>query len=123
MWLSTSVSIFLESLSNPTHSKESKMTLILLNTGGKCEDGEECDDILDELENIDDELDETGIIFVTTEDINFAKKTGIKIFPALIFFRNKEPLTYKGKINNSIHVSTNVKSTCTVSLELHKSAV
>lgn len=67
--------------------------------GGKCQDGEDCDDILDELENIDDELDETGIIFVTTEDINFAKKTGIKNFPALVFFRNKEPLTYKGQLS------------------------
>lgn len=65
-------------------------------SGGKCDDGEDCDSILDELENIDDELDETGIIFVTTEDLNFAKKTGIKNFPALVFFRNKDPLTYKG---------------------------
>ncbi|XP_034245365.1 uncharacterized protein LOC117647614 isoform X2 [Thrips palmi] len=71
---------------------------------GKCEDGEDCDDILDELENIDDELDETGIIFVTTEDINFAKKTGIKNFPALVFFRNKEPLTYKGDLEDEDEV-------------------
>ncbi|XP_052121699.1 uncharacterized protein LOC113208203 [Frankliniella occidentalis] len=71
---------------------------------GKCEDGEDCDDILDELENIDDELDETGIIFVTTEDINFAKKTGIKNFPALVFFRNKDPLTYKGDLEDEDEV-------------------
>lgn len=74
--------------------------MIFFVLGGKCEDGEDCDDILDELENIDDELDETGIIFVTTEDINFAKKTGIKNFPALVFFRNKEPLTYKGAFSS-----------------------
>lgn len=65
--------------------------------GGNCEEGEECDNILDELENIDDELDETGIIFVTTEDISLAKKYGIKTFPTLVFFRNKDPLVYKGK--------------------------
>lgn len=35
---------------------------------GACEEGEKCDKILDDLENIDDELDEAGIIFVTTED-------------------------------------------------------
>lgn len=35
---------------------------------GACEEGQKCDKILDELENIDDELDEAGIIFVTTED-------------------------------------------------------
>lgn len=37
---------------------------------GKCEEGEKCDAILDDLENIDDELDEAGIIFVTTEDLS-----------------------------------------------------
>lgn len=64
--------------------------------GGNCEEGDECDNILEELENIDDELDETGIIFVTTEDITLAKKYGIKTFPTLVFFRNKEPLIFKG---------------------------
>lgn len=71
---------------------------------GKCEEGEHCDKILDELENIDDELDETGIIFVTTEDSNIAKKNGIKKFPALVFFRNKEPLVYSGDIEDEDEV-------------------
>lgn len=35
---------------------------------GTCDEGEKCDKILDDLENIDDELDEAGILFVTTED-------------------------------------------------------
>ncbi|XP_054268035.1 uncharacterized protein LOC128989922 isoform X4 [Macrosteles quadrilineatus] len=73
---------------------------------GRCEEGQECDNILEELENIDDELDETGIIFVTTEDTGFAKKQGIKTFPSLIFFRNKEPLTYKGDIEDEDEVLT-----------------
>lgn len=55
---------------------------------------------MDELENIDDELDETGIIFVTTEDTSLAKKYSIKSFPSLIFFRNKEPLIFKGDIED-----------------------
>ncbi|XP_077298088.1 hulk isoform X2 [Arctopsyche grandis] len=71
---------------------------------GKCEEGEHCDNILDELENIDDELDETGIIFVTTEDTTVAKKNGIKNFPALVFFRNKDPLVYKGDIEDEDEV-------------------
>ncbi|CAG9794978.1 unnamed protein product [Diatraea saccharalis] len=71
---------------------------------GNCEEGEECDNILDELENIDDELDETGIIFVTTEDVNLAKKYGIKTFPTLVFFRNKDPLIYKGDIEDEDEV-------------------
>ncbi|RZC33857.1 uncharacterized protein BDFB_002087 [Asbolus verrucosus] len=71
---------------------------------GNCEEGEKCDDILDELENIDDELDETGIIFVTTEDAGLAKKNGIKVFPKLVFFRNKEPLIYSGDIEDEDEV-------------------
>ncbi|KAL1464793.1 hypothetical protein WDU94_004408 [Cyamophila willieti] len=71
---------------------------------GRCEEGDECDNILDELENIDDELDESGIVFVTTEDLNFAKRHGIKTFPSLVFFRNKEPLVYKGDINDEDEV-------------------
>lgn len=51
---------------------------------------------MDELENIDDELDEAGIIFVTTEDVTMAKKHGVKDYPALVFFRNKMPLVFKG---------------------------
>jgi hypothetical protein len=42
-------------------------------------------------------LDETGIIFVTTEDVNLAKKHGIRTFPSLAFFRNKELLMYEGR--------------------------
>lgn len=64
--------------------------------GGRCEEGEKCDNILDGFENIDDELDESGIVFVTTEDQNIAKEYNIKSFPALVFFRNKEPLHYNG---------------------------
>ncbi|KAG5893625.1 hypothetical protein JTB14_006291 [Gonioctena quinquepunctata] len=71
---------------------------------GNCEEGQECDDILDDLENIDDELDENGIIFVTTEDLVMAKKYGIKNFPKLVFFRNKEPLVYTGDLEDEDEV-------------------
>ncbi|KAJ8921399.1 hypothetical protein NQ315_003015 [Exocentrus adspersus] len=71
---------------------------------GNCEEGEKCDKILDELENIDDELDESGIIFVTTEDLVLAKKYNIKSFPKLVFFRNKEPLMYTGDIEDEDEV-------------------
>lgn len=71
---------------------------------GKCDEGQKCDDILEELENIDDELDENGIIFVTTEDLVMAKKYGIKNFPKLVFFRNKEPLVFTGDIEDEDEV-------------------
>lgn len=69
---------------------------------GNCDEGDKCDNILDELENIDDELDENGIIFVTTEDLVLAKKYNIKSFPKLVFFRNKEPLVYS--VNKYFHL-------------------
>ncbi|XP_063985201.1 uncharacterized protein LOC135166658 isoform X2 [Diachasmimorpha longicaudata] len=71
---------------------------------GRCDDGGECEIVLKELENIDDELDETGIIFVTTEDLGVAKKHGIKPLPALAFFRNKEPLVYSGDLEDEDEV-------------------
>uniref|UniRef100_A0A182QYT1 Thioredoxin domain-containing protein n=1 Tax=Anopheles farauti TaxID=69004 RepID=A0A182QYT1_9DIPT len=71
---------------------------------GACEEGEKCDTILDDLENIDDELDEAGIIFVTTEDMATAKKYNIKNLPSLVFFRNKDPLIYSGDLNDEDEV-------------------
>ncbi|XP_014255609.1 uncharacterized protein LOC106670103 isoform X2 [Cimex lectularius] len=71
---------------------------------GRCEEGESCDNILEELENIDDELDESGMVFVTTEDTALAKKHGIKTFPSLFLFRNKEPIQYKGDIEDEDEV-------------------
>ncbi|KAJ8675217.1 hypothetical protein QAD02_011003, partial [Eretmocerus hayati] len=71
---------------------------------GNCDEGDECEKILEELENIDDELDETGIVFVTTEDTGIARKHGIKTLPTLAFFRNKEPLLFKGDIEDEDEV-------------------
>lgn len=71
---------------------------------GDCEEGEKCDKILDDLENIDDELDEAGIIFVTTEELDIAKKYNIKNLPKLVFFRNKDPLVYTGNLDDEDEV-------------------
>ncbi|XP_031616564.1 uncharacterized protein LOC116336680 isoform X9 [Contarinia nasturtii] len=71
---------------------------------GPCEEGDKCDNILDDLENIDDELDEAGIIFVTTEDTVMAKKLNIKLFPQLVFFRNRDPLFFKGDLEDEDEV-------------------
>ncbi|EFX69653.1 hypothetical protein DAPPUDRAFT_202746 [Daphnia pulex] len=67
---------------------------------GPCEDGQKCDSILDQLEEIDDEADEHGIHLVTTEEVELAKRYGIKTFPTLAFFRNQDPLIYKGEIGD-----------------------
>nr|CAG4638530.1 EOG090X0856 [Cyclestheria hislopi] len=67
---------------------------------GPCKDGEKCDSILDKLEEIDDEADDHGIQLVTTEETTVAKRYGISSFPALVFFRNQDPLIYKGDISD-----------------------
>ncbi|XP_059471929.1 uncharacterized protein LOC132194579 isoform X6 [Neocloeon triangulifer] len=74
---------------------------------GECdEENDDCDEFIEALESIDDELDETGIIFVTTEDIGLAKKNGIKTFPSLVFFRNKDPLLYTGDLEDEDEILT-----------------
>ncbi|CAH1725030.1 unnamed protein product [Aphis gossypii] len=79
---------------------------VLVYFSGRCEEGEECDSILDGFENIDDELDETGIVFVTTEDASIAREYGLRTFPSLVFFRNKEPLVYTGDLEDEDEVLT-----------------
>uniref|UniRef100_A0A034VUR2 Protein disulfide-isomerase A5 n=1 Tax=Bactrocera dorsalis TaxID=27457 RepID=A0A034VUR2_BACDO len=71
---------------------------------GPCEPGEKCDKTLNALESIDDELDEAGIIFVTTEDTNIAKKHNIKSYPQLVFFRNRDPLVFTGDLDDEDEV-------------------
>lgn len=62
-------------------------------------DCRECDKILQELEKIDDETDDHGILFVTTDDMSIAKKQAqLNKFPAVVLFRNGEPIIYKGAI-------------------------
>ncbi|KAK3864392.1 hypothetical protein Pcinc_029924 [Petrolisthes cinctipes] len=67
---------------------------------GSCEEGQKCDKVLDELENIDDDTDDHGMHFVTTEETGLAHEHGIKSFPTIALFRNGEPVIYKGDISN-----------------------
>ena len=59
----------------------------------------ECEEILEELETVDDEIDDYGIVFVTTEDIKFAgNELKLRVFPALGIFRNGQFLLYEGNL-------------------------
>ncbi|OQV19358.1 hypothetical protein BV898_06593 [Hypsibius exemplaris] len=64
----------------------------------------ECDKVLEGLEKIDDDLDEYGIDIVRTHDPQLAKRYGIKAEPALVFFRNGQPLLYPGDLKKSDQV-------------------
>jgi len=55
-----------------------------------------CDELLEGLEHIDDECDVFGIHMVKIQDPPLAKRYGIKTFPALVYFRNGNPLLFEG---------------------------
>lgn len=55
-----------------------------------------CEEILEGLESIDDECDVFGIHLVKILDPQLAKRYSIKTFPALIYFRNGNPLLFEG---------------------------
>lgn len=55
-----------------------------------------CDQALAELEKIDDDTDLFGIHMVKIQDVGLAKRYGIKTFPALVYFRNGNPLIFEG---------------------------
>ncbi|KAJ6215940.1 hypothetical protein RDWZM_010440 [Blomia tropicalis] len=59
-----------------------------------------CDIVLEELENIDDDCEIYGINFVKIQDQNLAKRYGLKNYPALVYFRNGNPLIFDGDLRN-----------------------
>jgi hypothetical protein len=61
------------------------------------DDCDECDDILEELETIDDDTDKHGIQFVKSKDAKLASEIGIFSFPALVYYETGVPIMYDGK--------------------------
>ena len=66
--------------------------------GSNCEENEEvnCDRVLAGLETIDDDLEEIGILTVTTEDTEVATDNGVRDLPAIGLFRNGQFVMYEG---------------------------
>lgn len=56
-----------------------------------------CDDVLEELENIDDDTDQHGIQFVKSKDAKLAAEIGIFSFPALVYYETGVPIMYDGE--------------------------
>ena len=75
---------------------------------GPCTEDEEseevCARVLEQLEKIDSGLDEFGIVLVRTHDLGKAGEMWISRFPALVYFRNGEPLRFPGRLENSLSV-------------------
>ena len=64
------------------------------------EDCQECEVILESLENIDDEADLYGIDFVKSDDPATAKHYHIYNTPALVYFRRQNPVTFEGDLTD-----------------------
>lgn len=56
--------------------------------------------VLNELENIDDECDKLGIIFVKIDNVDEATEYGIEKLPALIYFEKGIPTKYEGNLED-----------------------
>ena len=68
------------------------------------DDADECDAIRDKLEKIDHVLDDHGIVFVATHELEVAKENKIKRFPALGIFKNEEFVKYEGDLTQEVAV-------------------
>lgn len=53
---------------------------------------------MNELENIDDECDKLGIVFVKIDNDDEAKEYGLEKLPALLYFESGIPLIYEGNL-------------------------
>ena len=73
---------------------------------GLCADDyeDECERVREELEKIDHILDDHGIVFVATHELEVAKKNKIKRFPALGLFKNGEFVKFEGELDQEIAV-------------------
>ncbi|MCP9257923.1 hypothetical protein DINM_001107 [Dirofilaria immitis] len=61
-----------------------------------------CGEALAEVEKIDDDIEATGYIeVVKTDDRSVARELGIATFPAMVYFRRKNPITYDGDFKDS----------------------
>ena len=94
-------------ISGSLHSIKRIDTFIISYTfSGLCadDDQDECELVREELEKIDHILDDHGIVFVATHELEIAKENKIKRFPALGLFKNEEFVKYEGDLTQEIAV-------------------
>ncbi|CAG0890984.1 unnamed protein product [Cyprideis torosa] len=67
----------------------------------------QCEKVLNEIENIDDEAANAGIEFVKVDDPRLAKEHGVHALPALLYFRrgSEEPIIYAGTAQVAIRMT------------------
>lgn len=92
--------------------KTAYYSFIYVCLAGPCDDSDDsneakepCELLLEALESLDDECDTAGITLVTTEETDFAERSlGLKELPALVMFRNGDPLLFKGELDDEDEV-------------------
>ena len=52
-----------------------------------CDKTDRCEEILTDLEEIDEQLENIGILFVYTDDETYAAKLKVTAFPTIAYFR------------------------------------
>ncbi len=52
-----------------------------------CDKTDRCEEILTDLEEIDEQLENIGILFVYTDDETYAAKLKVTTFPTIAYFR------------------------------------
>lgn len=57
---------------------------------------EQCSGVLESLENIDDDCDRHGIMFVKTDDFSIAEHYGISEYPVMVYFEDNVPNVFEG---------------------------
>uniref|UniRef100_A0AC35TFT7 Thioredoxin domain-containing protein n=1 Tax=Rhabditophanes sp. KR3021 TaxID=114890 RepID=A0AC35TFT7_9BILA len=81
--------------------KEGTKNLVVFFYDGrlKCED---CGNSLQKVEEIDDDIENTGYVeVVKTDDRRVAREFGVTTFPSLIYFRRRNPILYDGDFTDS----------------------
>ncbi|KAI6230129.1 Thioredoxin domain-containing protein [Aphelenchoides fujianensis] len=85
--------------------KDSSKNLVVFFYDGrvKCP---QCSDALSEIEEIDDDIEGTGYIeaihsVVKTDDRRVARECGVSTFPAMVYYRRKNPILYDGEFKDS----------------------
>lgn len=61
-------------------------------------DDAEDHEVLGELENIDDDCEQAGVPFVKIDNDAEAREYGIDDLPTLVYFENRIPSIYEGKV-------------------------
>ena len=90
---------FLTSNPNPLFFCFSSHEYVAVYFRGDCDSNKEidCDEVLADLETIDEDLDEIGIMMTTTKDTQVAIDNGVREFPAIGLFRNGQFVQFEGE--------------------------